>query len=153
MSWELRSAIRLARLQHAHGKTAKPDQPVSCIYDRFSEGFETLALKNARALIESFARQGKVRPDKRTFRTAGRVVRSDPLFRSRCVSNQSAQCASRAQIRSDDDCVLQELVPGNARQNHARPIMGRPIEPVPTATGAPRAALDRNQWRDGCGDF
>ncbi|MGX9431672.1 MULTISPECIES: ATP-binding protein [Bradyrhizobium] len=54
LSWELRAATNLAELWHGGGKTAEAEQLLSSVYDRFSEGFETVDLEAARALIAEF---------------------------------------------------------------------------------------------------
>jgi predicted ATPase len=51
--WELRAALSAARLrliQNNRGGAAQALQPV---YDRFSEGFDAIDLKEARRLLES----------------------------------------------------------------------------------------------------
>jgi predicted ATPase len=52
LSWELRAATSLAQLWHQQGRTAGADELLSSVYGRFSEGFETVDLKSARALID-----------------------------------------------------------------------------------------------------
>jgi predicted ATPase len=52
LSWELRAATSLAQLWHQQRRTAGADELLSSVYCRFSEGFETVDLKSARALIE-----------------------------------------------------------------------------------------------------
>jgi predicted ATPase len=53
LSWELRVAMSLARLWHHNDKTADADTLLSAVYDRFTEGFDTIDLRTARALIEA----------------------------------------------------------------------------------------------------
>ncbi len=55
-SWELRSAISLARLYKNHGKQKKARCLLTQIYDRFTEGFETADLKAARQFIDTVGR-------------------------------------------------------------------------------------------------
>jgi len=55
LSWELRAAMSLARLWHDRGKSAPARELVSGVYGRFTEGFDTLDLKTARALIDELA--------------------------------------------------------------------------------------------------
>ncbi len=52
LSWELRAATSLARLWYANGKIAEAHDQLAAVYSRFTEGFETLDLRTARALVE-----------------------------------------------------------------------------------------------------
>jgi len=51
-SWELRTAISLARLWQQQGKRAEARQMLAEIYGWFTEGFATADLKEAKALLE-----------------------------------------------------------------------------------------------------
>jgi predicted ATPase len=51
-SWELRAATSLARLWQQQGKQAEAHELLSDIYNRFTEGFDTKDLKDAKALLE-----------------------------------------------------------------------------------------------------
>jgi predicted ATPase len=51
-SWELRSSTTLARWFIECGRRDEERKRLVCIYDRFSEGFETHDLKAARALLD-----------------------------------------------------------------------------------------------------
>ncbi len=51
LSWELRAATSLARLGRDEGRTAAARELLAGVYDRFTEGFDTLDLRAARALI------------------------------------------------------------------------------------------------------
>ena len=51
LSWELRAAMSLARLQRARGHVAEARAILEEVYGRFSEGFDTVDLKNAKDLI------------------------------------------------------------------------------------------------------
>ena len=51
LSWELRCATRLAQLSHEEQRSKEAHEPLSAVYDRFTEGFETADLKPAKALI------------------------------------------------------------------------------------------------------
>ena len=53
--WELRSAVGLARLWAAHGRRAEIRDLVAPIYSRFSEGFDTPDLVDAKALLDETA--------------------------------------------------------------------------------------------------
>jgi len=51
-SWELRAAISMARLWRSQGRRGDAVELLAPIYGRFTEGFETLDLKQARHLLE-----------------------------------------------------------------------------------------------------
>jgi predicted ATPase len=51
-SWELRAAISMARLWRASGKPQQARDLLSPIYAWFTEGFDTLDLKEAKALLD-----------------------------------------------------------------------------------------------------
>jgi predicted ATPase/DNA-binding winged helix-turn-helix (wHTH) protein len=53
LSWELRAATSLARLWQLQGKAADAYDLLSAVYGRFTEGFETIDLTSARALMEN----------------------------------------------------------------------------------------------------
>jgi predicted ATPase len=53
LSWELRTATSLARLQQDQGRAAEARSLLQSMYDRFSEGFETADLKTAKAHLDS----------------------------------------------------------------------------------------------------
>jgi predicted ATPase len=53
LSWELRTATSLARLQQDQGRAAEARSLLQSVYDRFSEGFETVDLKTAKAHLDS----------------------------------------------------------------------------------------------------
>jgi predicted ATPase len=52
-SWELRSSTTLAQLFIASGRRDSARQLLAPVYDRFIEGFDTLDLKEARALLDT----------------------------------------------------------------------------------------------------
>jgi predicted ATPase len=54
-SWELRAATSLARLWGDQGKWHQARDFLSPIYDWFTEGFETLDLKEAKSLLDALA--------------------------------------------------------------------------------------------------
>jgi predicted ATPase len=57
-SWELRAATSLARLWRDHGKRQQAGDLLAPVYGWFTEGFDTLDLKEAKALLEELrARQ------------------------------------------------------------------------------------------------
>jgi len=51
-SWELRAAMSLARLWRDQGKRDEARQLLAPIYGWFTEGFDTLDMKEAKALLE-----------------------------------------------------------------------------------------------------
>ena len=51
-SWELRAAMSLARLWRDQGKTVEARELLAPVYGWFTEGFDTLDLKEAKALLE-----------------------------------------------------------------------------------------------------
>jgi predicted ATPase len=53
-SWELRAAISLARLWRDQGKVSEARELLAPVYGWFTEGFDTLDLKEAKALLEEF---------------------------------------------------------------------------------------------------
>ena len=54
-SWELRAATSLARLWRDQGKRQQARELLAPIYGWFSEGFDTLDLKAAKALLDELA--------------------------------------------------------------------------------------------------
>jgi predicted ATPase len=54
-SWELRAAMSLARLWRDHGKVQQARELLAPVYGWFTEGFDTLDLKEAKALLEEIA--------------------------------------------------------------------------------------------------
>jgi predicted ATPase len=50
-SWELRAAVSMARLWHKQGKRQQACDLLTPVYGWFSEGFDTLDLKEAKALL------------------------------------------------------------------------------------------------------
>src|SRR5258706_283270 len=54
LSWELRTATSLARLQHDQGRIAEARSHLQSVYDRFGEGFESADLKTAKAYLDSW---------------------------------------------------------------------------------------------------
>ena len=51
-SWELRAVMSLARLWRDQGKRYEARDLLALVYDWFSEGFDTLDLKEAKALLD-----------------------------------------------------------------------------------------------------
>ncbi len=54
-SWELRATVSLCRLWQHQGRTAEAQQMLEEIYGWFTEGFDTVDLKEAKALLEALA--------------------------------------------------------------------------------------------------
>jgi predicted ATPase len=54
-SWELRAAMSLARLWRDQGKRQQAHNLLAPVYNWFTEGFGTLDLKEARALLAEFS--------------------------------------------------------------------------------------------------
>ena len=50
-SWELRAAMSLARLWRDQGKAQQARELLAPVYGWFTEGFDTLDLKSAKALL------------------------------------------------------------------------------------------------------
>jgi predicted ATPase len=53
-SWELRTAMSMARLWRDQGKRQQAHDLLASVYAWFTEGFDTLDLKEAKALLEQF---------------------------------------------------------------------------------------------------
>jgi predicted ATPase len=54
-SWELRAAMSMARLWRDRGKRDEARDLLAPVYGWFSEGFDTLDLKEAKALLNALA--------------------------------------------------------------------------------------------------
>jgi predicted ATPase len=54
--WELRASTRLASLWHREGRCAEAHDLLAPVYGGFTEGFEMLDLKEAKALLDGLAR-------------------------------------------------------------------------------------------------
>jgi predicted ATPase len=54
-SWELRASMSLARLWRSQGKQQQARELLAPVYGWFTEGFDTLDLKEAKALLEELA--------------------------------------------------------------------------------------------------
>jgi predicted ATPase len=54
-SWELRAAMSMARLWRDQGKRDEVRDLLAPVYDWFTEGFDTLDLKQAKALLDELA--------------------------------------------------------------------------------------------------
>jgi predicted ATPase len=56
-SWELRAATSLARLWQQQGKRQEAHDLLAPVYNWFTEGFDTLDLKDAKALLDALGEQ------------------------------------------------------------------------------------------------
>jgi predicted ATPase len=54
-SWELRAATSMARLWREQGKRQQARDLLAPVYGRFTEGFDTVDLKAAKALLDELA--------------------------------------------------------------------------------------------------
>jgi predicted ATPase len=54
-SWELRAAMSMARLWRDQGKRNEARDMLASVYAWFTEGFDTLDLKEAKALLDDLA--------------------------------------------------------------------------------------------------
>ena len=54
-SWELRAAMSMARLKRDQGKRDQARELLAPVYGWFTEGFDTLDLKEAKALLDELA--------------------------------------------------------------------------------------------------
>ena len=54
-SWELRAAMSMARLWRDQGKLQQARELLAPVYGWFTEGFDTLDLKEAKALLDELA--------------------------------------------------------------------------------------------------
>ena len=54
-SWELRTAMSIARLWRDQGKRDEARELLAPVYGWFTEGFDTLDLKEAKALLDELA--------------------------------------------------------------------------------------------------
>ena len=54
-SWELRAAMSMARLWRDQGKPQQAHDLLAPVYGWFTEGFDTLDLKEAKALLDALA--------------------------------------------------------------------------------------------------
>ena len=55
-SWELRAAMSMARLWRDQGKPQQARELLAPVYGWFTEGFDTLDLKEAKALLDDLAK-------------------------------------------------------------------------------------------------
>jgi predicted ATPase len=54
-SWELRAAMSMARLWRDQGKAQQARELLGPVYGWFTEGFDTVDLKHAKALLDALA--------------------------------------------------------------------------------------------------
>ena len=55
-SWELRAAMSMARLWRDQGRREEARDLLAPVYGWFTEGFDTLDLKEAKALLDELAK-------------------------------------------------------------------------------------------------
>ena len=58
-SWELRAAMSMARLWRDQGKRDEARELLAPVYGWFTEGFDTLDLKEAKALLDELVASGQ----------------------------------------------------------------------------------------------
>jgi predicted ATPase len=56
-SWELRASMSLARLWREQGKVQQARELLASVYGWFTEGFDTLDLKEAKALLDALSQR------------------------------------------------------------------------------------------------
>jgi predicted ATPase len=61
-SWELRRAMSMARLWRDQGEREEARELLAPVYGWFTEGFDTLDLKEAKALLERWRHESACRP-------------------------------------------------------------------------------------------
>jgi len=61
LSWELRTAMSIARLRRNEGRRAEVRDLLRAAYARFTEGFETSDLKRAKQLLDELAKRSSTR--------------------------------------------------------------------------------------------
>jgi predicted ATPase len=54
-AWELRAAMSMARLWRDQGKSQQARELLAPVYGWFTEGFDTLDLKEAKALLDELS--------------------------------------------------------------------------------------------------
>jgi predicted ATPase len=53
--WELRAALSLARMRVMHDQPDDARRTLAPVFDRFTEGFDTVDMRSARAVLDSLA--------------------------------------------------------------------------------------------------
>jgi predicted ATPase len=53
LAWELRTAMSLARLRHRQKRTSEARKLLTAVCERFTEGFDTIDLVAAKALLKT----------------------------------------------------------------------------------------------------
>jgi predicted ATPase len=59
-SWELRAAMSMARLSRVQGKRLQACDLLASVYGWFTKGFDTLDLKQAKAMLDELAQSGQL---------------------------------------------------------------------------------------------
>jgi len=65
-SLEMQAVLRLSRLWRQQGRRDEARELLATVYGRFTEGFDTADLKEAKALLEELAPRGGKPPPRRT---------------------------------------------------------------------------------------
>jgi DNA-binding winged helix-turn-helix (wHTH) protein/tetratricopeptide (TPR) repeat protein len=72
-SWELKSAISLARLYQHQNRYEEAHNVLAKIYSSFTEGFDTIDLREAKALLNELQENNQHQPQKRTRQSQQRT--------------------------------------------------------------------------------
>ena len=88
-SWELRAAMSLARLLRDRGKRDAACELLAPVYGWFTEGFDTLDLKEAKALLDELQARRTIRP---SLSNCGMSI-SGPLSLPEIISARSDDAA------------------------------------------------------------
>jgi hypothetical protein len=83
LSWELRAAMSLTRLQRNQAGWSEAAALLRAVYDRFTKGFETADLKAAKALLAAGGQvnsETAMRPAHRSVTAYSDLARAIVLF-------------------------------------------------------------------------
>ena len=91
-SWELRAAMSMARLWRDQGKRDEARDLLAPVYGWFTEGFDTLDLKEAKALLDELAAsENEASPWRSPFQGFFAAESGAPYFSRRTDLNQGAE--------------------------------------------------------------
>ena len=99
-SWELRAAMSIARLWRDQGKPQQARELLAPVYGWFTEGFDTLDLKEAKALLDELANKGRSSRDKKAgsaHRPPRKSEKAETLVPLSLVRGRSITKSSKAQ--------------------------------------------------------